>query len=494
MASGWTKRPWEKAIEETFIFIRAYVTIPLICIGIFGNGMSILIFLQTRKSKDSASVQYLSALAVSDTMNLALYGLTEWFRSGAKDASSGKWSFEILAKNGALCKICRYLSFISFHLSSWIIVTFAAERLVAVWFPLKSTRLISCGRRRRIIIFLVVSTMLMKLPYLHLYEIHQVHRNVTATCFYDKTKWKYGYLYTFIDFFVATFLPCVLLCLVNLAITIGVIKSKKAVKIRSATCNEQRRAMENKCIVNLLIVSSLFVVLEIPYVVVWMMYFIMSRPGQSTIPDEDYVMFIFKLAKLFSSFKMLNYSLNFIVYTLSLDFYRRKFKRLLCCCCLSSVNVTKFPRIISSLCDNRSSIERRSQQSIRANHDERFSNASLSSGTREIAGKAPTEFQLCTQCCSLRSRKHRLRSTSLVTQDTLISSRNGPATIQTSRSCSSLISNYNDWDNRSVEITCIDTPVSAMNDVTQELQRIADDGPSAKQLTENDRTLFMTKF
>ena len=103
----------------------------LIALGILGNSAAFVILLRGRRCRKLFCSAYLMALAVTDTvilalpaMELCLYLLTNEFLLGNV--------------NQFLCKFIIFLMYFGEQLSSWIIVGVSVTRALSIWMPLRS--------------------------------------------------------------------------------------------------------------------------------------------------------------------------------------------------------------------------------------------------------------------------------------------------------------------------------------------------------------------
>jgi len=68
--------PYESFRDSALVFFT-YFTPVIVAIGLFGNIVSLIVFLSTRMRKTSASV-YLASLAIADTSVLVFYVIPDW--------------------------------------------------------------------------------------------------------------------------------------------------------------------------------------------------------------------------------------------------------------------------------------------------------------------------------------------------------------------------------------------------------------------------------
>ena len=134
-----------------------------------------------------------------------------------------------------------------------------------------------------------------------------------------------GYQSIFKPFILSYLLPSVILYILNFII-IAVLKCRKN-PVTTETKDKMRSRKERRCLVTLLSVSTAYVILIMPYVIMWAMYFYsgLTNPGGRIANSLHDVAFCTM------SLCNINYATNFIIYSVTLDFYRKDVKKLLSC-------------------------------------------------------------------------------------------------------------------------------------------------------------------
>ncbi|KAI0229879.1 hypothetical protein LSAT2_019712 [Lamellibrachia satsuma] len=111
----------------------------LLLVGLVGNSLSFIVFMSRRLRRFSCSV-YLAALAVSDN-GLLLCVFVSW---------APRIGLDLLQRPG-WCEAFVYLTYVFSFLSVWYIVIFTAERYVAVCLPLHRRRICTARRARTVV-------------------------------------------------------------------------------------------------------------------------------------------------------------------------------------------------------------------------------------------------------------------------------------------------------------------------------------------------------
>lgn len=130
------------------IFHQYYIPL-IILIGLVGNLLSCIVFLNTHLKMRSSSY-YLAALASADFGFLVAL-LLVWLNSTV--------GWRVFNKAG-WCETLVYISAVCSSLSVWLIVAFTVERFIAVQYPLHRPHMCTIARAKAIVLVLVVLALL----------------------------------------------------------------------------------------------------------------------------------------------------------------------------------------------------------------------------------------------------------------------------------------------------------------------------------------------
>jgi hypothetical protein len=315
--------------DRFYQFIAAfggYLVIFFVGLGIFGNILSLTIFIRQRK-RDNASASYLGCLAISDLCNL-LTGVRNWAYTSLYHMSFrqiGIWSISSIQ-----CKIRNYFWFNGRFLSGWILIAFTVERTIAVIWPLKTASIATPGRRKWVLTSLIITSLVIWIyvaVYYHSYPPFDEGRN---TCFWALDEIPQWISVVFITHYFASIhvLPSLVITTLNIVIVIGI--KVQNPNVRSDKNDPSRSKKEMRCLINLLIVSTTYVVLVAPFVGMasYQIYQIINGGSDRS---EAYIDFVTVLANFANNIALINYSVNFIIYTISLDFYREEARKIMRC-------------------------------------------------------------------------------------------------------------------------------------------------------------------
>lgn len=236
-----------------------YYTPLLVCLGSIGNLVSVFVFYSSKLRLQSTS-QYLSALAISDTIFL-LQLLPPWL-SAAQVTS--------LFYAGGFCQIFVYVSYVSCCLSAWLVVAFTVERFVAVLYPLRRNAMCTLARARHVIISLTISAIVLNLPVL------RFALPTRDDCNIDREYLEHAARFNLVDTVLSFTIPLGVIIVLNSWIMVGVYRLERTrhqlMKTEQPRLNQRARCTrllgcprsQQRVTRMLLIVSSVFVILNLP--------------------------------------------------------------------------------------------------------------------------------------------------------------------------------------------------------------------------------------
>ena len=314
-------------VRLMFRHFSMYVSPIVICSGIVGNFLSIVVFIKRRK-QDRASAQYLGLLAVVDFLNLSVFTLRDWLHLNLHILSQGRLSYDKLMPSAVGCKFQLYIWNILSYCSSWIIICFSVERLLVIWFPLKMAPIFSSSKpRRRALGIIVLVAFIMYLPDFHWTTLRALapEHPEKQTCIWreDISRLEVTIYVVLMIVFINNGLPCILITFLNVLILIGIFHNKME-------SNKSNSKTDMRCVRNLLLVSSFYFAFMLPFCIAWSIYYIAEANGFHGYSPQA-ARELGEVALYASTLTFMNYAINPLLYTLSLDFYRAECKRLFCC-------------------------------------------------------------------------------------------------------------------------------------------------------------------
>ena len=204
--------------------VRSIFVILIASIGLFGNTLTMIVFL-TKGMKNSSCSVFLAALAfVDNTFLLSL--LLSWIDT------------EIIAvlKSDFACQIIIFITYVTSFLSVWFIVGFTCERFVAICFPLKGKEMCNMFREKLVVLIL---TLLACLIYMFTFWTTGIEewRNMRI-CSHRVEYFLFLKVITWMDTFLTMIIPFCVISVVNCLI----LRTVRRCPVRA----EQRRQCRNK--------------------------------------------------------------------------------------------------------------------------------------------------------------------------------------------------------------------------------------------------------
>ncbi len=129
--------------------LNIYFTPVIILVGMVGNLLSVIVFVNTYLSRQSSSI-YLASLAVADL--LYLLSLTVVWLS---------WIHVPLLHHIGCCQLVTYLKNVCTFLSVWYVVCFTVDRYIIVCYPLRRDRYCTPRLARRVVLLLAAVALLL---------------------------------------------------------------------------------------------------------------------------------------------------------------------------------------------------------------------------------------------------------------------------------------------------------------------------------------------
>lgn len=263
--------------------IQFWVTPALVAFGCLGNVVSVWVFHSTKLRTLSSSC-YLAALAASDTAFLLTLFLV-WLSMVGYD----------LLNQPGWCQAINYAIYVSTFLSVWLVVAFTVERFIAVCYPLLRAAVCTVRRARLVILLLTLAALLLY-SYLLVAAAPGVHTVARRTI--CKLRDEYVALATamnYVDTVLTLLLPVATVVTLNVRIarcvwhverlrhsmTLAHAPHTPAASLCPGGRGSQppRVRSQNKVTKMLLIISTVFILLNLPSYVMRAYIFFWVSPG-----------------------------------------------------------------------------------------------------------------------------------------------------------------------------------------------------------------------
>jgi len=329
--TNWTfvlpESPYESFRESSLVFFT-YFTPVIVAIGLFGNIVSLIVFLSTRMRKTSASV-YLASLAIADTSVLLFYVVPDWVnRSLTIISPNTRYLFWEL---DGICHVRLYLGYVSRLVASWIIVSFTFERFVGVCYPLQTLQ--RHPKRVLVLVCVVCSVLLLYVPFLS--DSHTYYAGVIK-CNYNLEYKNTTFILESIFMCLSFVLPVVIITLLNVFI-IRTLYIRNEVGM--AITKTRKKPLEFTFI--LFAISFFYIVFHLPYFGGWIRLQTVNNPYVTNKVDLDFWPYWDAIMFIVKPIYFINYCSNFFLYCITGSQFRSELKKILCsqiCAKITRVN------------------------------------------------------------------------------------------------------------------------------------------------------------
>lgn len=198
--------------------VHLYYLPSMIFVGLVGNLLSCVVFLNTHLKMRSSSY-YLAALACADFGFLASLFLV-WLNS----------TLEIPVFNiEGYCQCIVYVSSVCGFLSVWLIVAFTVERFIAVQYPLRRPHMCTVARAKAIVLYLVCISVLAHSYVFVTSGIIQMNDG-SQVCEMLEGHHETMRIINIVDSLLTLIVPLVLIVVMNTMITVNLLKFSKKFK------------------------------------------------------------------------------------------------------------------------------------------------------------------------------------------------------------------------------------------------------------------------
>ena len=307
-----------------YAHIHGYVAVIVCSFGAIANILNIIVL--TRKHMLSSTNYILTALAISDFLIMLTYLINAAYFFIIKkpyfdQEHSIGWMYFILIHNHFIIT-CH-------NLSTWLIVTLAVFRYISVCCGVTARLYTSTGRAKIAILLVVVSTILLCLPYYFLYKVVAIseyyedmtgHWIVESTFVDEHPTYKVVMMWLF--GVIIKIVPCVFLTLLSALIIIKIkhgIRRRRILLNQAQTVEHDVNHEHNRTTYMLMSVVILFVLTEFPQGVLAMI---------AAMNDYFFREVYSALGDLMDVLVLINSAVNFILYCGMSQKFRDTFRSL----------------------------------------------------------------------------------------------------------------------------------------------------------------------
>ncbi|XP_021354912.1 FMRFamide receptor-like [Mizuhopecten yessoensis] len=298
--------------------------LPVVCLfGIVGNILNLTILTRRKLQKSYRTVEQaayvcLIGLALSDLMFCVFAFPTTFLPTGEYYKTKG-----FILYYGMYSTAVINVFIMS---STWLTVTMATERYIAICHPLNSKLFMTLSKTKLIIVLVYLVSVAFNIPVLWRYQIHEVlcenrtskvyHLKQVPLC--DSNTLDHGYRVLWA--IVGNFIPLILLIGFNICICY---KIHKSYKLRQKFhCEQDPKDPNNTLTITLIVIIVMFFILVAPSEIV-------LHIAQITKSDSDAT---YKAIEVVMNFmQSVNFSVNFVLYCIISPYFRKTLRHILCC-------------------------------------------------------------------------------------------------------------------------------------------------------------------
>ena len=309
---------WEYRLS---LDIQAYGSLVVAILGVIGNSLAIAV-LTTGYPMNSSTV-YLIQLAVSDLMATCIGQVS-------RNIPRAWTGYDIGHYHPYVCKMWFVVNHSLITISAWTLVAVTVERVIIVYFPLKAKSVISTGRARATIIVIDILCLILHLHYFFTYgPVYGSDGQVTNPCAVVEGSEVQMYYISRVrpwqDLVFRTAAPFFTLLMCNCLIVFRLFQhmrhSKQLVEGNSVKSNKKTKAMTKM----LLMISFAFLFLVSPLQI---MYVVDTSGPFNWIISERWQAIVALRWGIAIPLYYLNNALNFILYCMSGQEFRKALKNL----------------------------------------------------------------------------------------------------------------------------------------------------------------------
>ncbi|XP_069138819.1 uncharacterized protein [Argopecten irradians] len=304
-------------------YLGLYVYPIIIFLGTVGNVISFVVMIR-KTMIHSSTCFYLAVIAVVDTLVLFFSGIRSWF------AVINGWDAIILSPTA--CKVFNFLTYFLFQYSAWLLVAMTIERFIAIHFPLKAVEYATVSRAKKVSVALFVMFSLFNCHFFWTVTIEGQYCSPTKT--YEDF---HNDIFPLIDAVLYSFLPFLILLAINILI---IRDNKRATRFRETLRRrshtaENEKNMENrhfhqKLTITLLSVTFTFLVTSAPRVVLFSIRYNYFDFSSAQIDFERLALYLL-VSRITSLFSYMNHAVNFLLYCITGQRFRRELRKLFVC-------------------------------------------------------------------------------------------------------------------------------------------------------------------
>lgn len=289
----------------------------IITIGTIGNIFSFIVMFQ-REMRQTSTFFYLAVLAIADTIVLFMSAFKTWIRLCT--------GFEMLHISDVSCKLFMFLTYFSLHMSAWLIVAVTVERFIVVWFPLKATSICSTKRAKLTTFGIGLGFFLLNAHLFWTAELITDQNTGRKTCAMLKNnRFLYEDVIPWVHLTLYSFVPFVSLLVFNILIIVSLIKHRQILSNQMTRSDRRNRYTHRRLAITLLCISFVWIITTTPSA----LYTVLPLKGDTMQKAAKF----FLIKVLCYILLYINHSINFFLYCITGQSFRREFMKFVCRTC-----------------------------------------------------------------------------------------------------------------------------------------------------------------
>jgi hypothetical protein len=220
-------------------YIVEFYAFPFIVI--VGTICNILTFMVMRRKRmrNQSTYFYMAVLAIADEMVLINGCLNFWIYLYTKQ--------NILILTIFSCKLASFAFYATLHFSVWLVVVMTIERFIAVALPLKANSLCTVKRAKTVTITLALLIIVINFHFLFTHSLSKSGESYGCMPITENYEFFMEKIWPWIDASIYSFIPLSILIVFNILIVYNLIKASKSIqKLNNSTYSNNKNVSQNK--------------------------------------------------------------------------------------------------------------------------------------------------------------------------------------------------------------------------------------------------------
>lgn len=315
---------------EAFAFVVNIVVTPILCsLGLVGNVLGVGVLWRDSKREKLTIYVYLCFLTLLDSVYL-FFGVTRSVPNLIKVAD--KYFANFIEEHMKLGTI--YIDMVFTYSATTVILVMALERLMALTRPFTVKHSWLSKYPRRVLATCFIVNALFFIPYLLCIEVASFENEDNRTEYYVQFKHDAVELmdaFTFVHTIIHNYIPCCMILVVNFAIPIAFSRILKS-RTNTLQMNVNQGSQQTKITLSIFCITVFYFLFNLPDLFCKTLAFVDPRYSF----DREYRLSFWLFMDLTNLFTYLNAAIDFVIYILVSDHYRKIFKQMYCKPCLGT--------------------------------------------------------------------------------------------------------------------------------------------------------------